>query len=329
MRHSKKLLILVVLALSLTSCSQSVSEVVDATQQVQEETTVVPTMTSTPTLTATPMPTEVPFVLDLDCGEFFCQQTWHGWLMRPFSEEYILRNDLTYPYASTMGDTLPPHHGVEFLNEFGTPVNAAQNGIVVFAGSDDLTVVGPYTSYYGNVAILLHTDLYDGHDVYTLYGHLSEILVTEGQEVAVGQTIGVVGFSGIATGPHLHFEVRLDENTYSASVNPMMWFAPLSDSTGGSTATLAGAIISHYGTPMHQFALTLERLDDEGNVIDASYPMTYYVEGTNSFPGLNENFVIPDLPPGNYKLSFIYNQLLVYFFALEAGTVGYINLLMQ
>ena len=210
-----------------------------------------------------------------------------------------------------------------------TPVLAARNGTVVFAGSDDLALNGPYTSFYGNVVILLHSDIYEGHDLYTLYGHLSEISVAEGDEVSLGQTIGKVGSSGAADGPHLHFEVRLDENTYAATVNPMLWFAPVTDPVIGETGTLAGLIVNRYGTPLDRFTLSLELLDANGEVAETYYPMTYYPAGVNGFPGLMENFVMPDLPPGDYRLAFINGSYYEIFLTLQPGSLGFINLQMD
>lgn len=337
MRVPLKLFLSVALVVFLSGCVQaevpleqtetSIStSVVVSTQSTSEEATAVSESTTTATMTITPTPTEDPFPPDLACGNVFCQQTWLGLLVRPFSTADVLRIDLTYPYASTKNDTMDPHHGVEFPNGYGTPVLAAQTGTVVYAGSDALTVIGPYTSFYGNVVILLHQGIYESRDLYTVYGHLSEITVAEGDQVFVGQKIGEVGATGAADGPHLHFEVRLDENSYIATTNPMLWFAPLRDSEIGLTSTLAGSIVNRYGTPLDRFTISLELLDENGNVVETYYPITYYPAGANGFPTLNENFVMPDLPPGDYRLAFVYNTLQEYYFTLLPGALGYFNL---
>ena len=337
MRLPLKLFLSVVLLVFLSGCippdAQSLQSEVSATntEVVSTPTSIItatetPAPTATSTITVTPTPTTEPFPPNLDCGEIICQQNWRGLLVRPFSSEYILTIDPSYPYASTRNNTMDPHHGVEFPNGYGTPVLAARDGVVVFAGSDDLTLIGPYTAFYGNVVILRHSDLYEGHELYTLYGHLSEILVAEGDRVTLGQTIGAVGSSGAADGPHLHFEVRLDENTYAASTNPMLWFAPLTDSDTGATGTLAGLIVDRYGTPLDRFTLSLEQLDNSGGVIETYYPVTYYPAGVNGFPGLDENFVMPDLPAGDYRLAFIYGSYYEIFITLQPGSLGFINL---
>ncbi|MDK2882239.1 MAG: hypothetical protein PWP12_143 [Bacillota bacterium] len=85
------------------------------------------------------------------------------------------------------------HGGVDIAAPTGTPVRAADSGRVIFAG---------WKGGYGKCVILEH-----GNGSATLYGHLSQIMVKEGQKVTQGQTIGLVGSTGKSTGPHLHFEI--------------------------------------------------------------------------------------------------------------------------
>ena len=88
-----------------------------------------------------------------------------------------------------------PHGGVDFAVSTGTPVMAANDGVVVGTPYD--------ADGFGNYVQIQHKD---GHSSY--YGHLSSKGVSEGQEVTAGQVVGVSGNSGNSTGPHLHFEVR-------------------------------------------------------------------------------------------------------------------------
>jgi murein DD-endopeptidase MepM/ murein hydrolase activator NlpD len=88
------------------------------------------------------------------------------------------------------------HHGVDILAPEGTPVRAAQSGFVFYAGDK--------WKGYGNAVALDH-----GERITTLYGHLREIHVKSGDAVPAGTTIGTVGKTGNATTPHLHFEVRV------------------------------------------------------------------------------------------------------------------------
>jgi murein DD-endopeptidase MepM/ murein hydrolase activator NlpD len=88
------------------------------------------------------------------------------------------------------------HHGADYRGKSGTPVVASGAGTVIFAGRQ---------GGYGNVVYIDH-----GGGVVTRYGHLRRIETRKGAVVAAGDRIGQVGKTGRATGPHLHFEVRLD-----------------------------------------------------------------------------------------------------------------------
>lgn len=88
------------------------------------------------------------------------------------------------------------HEGIDWSAPPGTPVFASGDGIVVFAGWDGA---------YGNVVRIAHAA---GKE--TTYAHLSSIRVSVGAVVVQGQTIGAVGSTGNATGPHLHYEVRIE-----------------------------------------------------------------------------------------------------------------------
>ena len=90
------------------------------------------------------------------------------------------------------------HKGIDLAAIIGTEFRAARDGIVVYSGR---------MQGYGNVIFVRHKDNY-----ITVYGHNKQNLVKNGDIVRQGQTIGLVGRTGIATGPHLHFEVRkMDE----------------------------------------------------------------------------------------------------------------------
>jgi murein DD-endopeptidase MepM/ murein hydrolase activator NlpD len=100
------------------------------------------------------------------------------------------------------------HEGIDIGAAQGTPIRAAASGTVTFAGQ---------MSGYGNVVILSHTG-----GLQTRYAHQSAMSVTAGQTVAAGEVIGVVGATGEATGPHLHFEVRLN----GVAVDPAPYLHP-------------------------------------------------------------------------------------------------------
>lgn len=101
------------------------------------------------------------------------------------------------------------HTGTDFSAPTGTSVYAADGGRVIFAG---------WRGGYGKVIIINHGER-GGVNFTTLYGHLSAINIGNGQGIAKGQMIGRVGTTGYSTGPHLHFEVRIN----GSPVNPMSY----------------------------------------------------------------------------------------------------------
>lgn len=92
--------------------------------------------------------------------------------------------------------SLAMHSGIDFRAEQGTPVRAGGSGEVVLA---------EYSGGYGNMVEIDH-----GHGITTRYAHLSHIAVSEGQKVSHGSIIGRVGSTGRSTGPHLHYETRIE-----------------------------------------------------------------------------------------------------------------------
>jgi murein DD-endopeptidase MepM/ murein hydrolase activator NlpD len=88
------------------------------------------------------------------------------------------------------------HEGIDFVADIGTPVVAAAGGVVIWADKHP---------QYGNLVEIDH-----GNDFTTRYAHLSKILIKDGQVVKRGQNIALSGNTGRSTGPHLHFEVRLN-----------------------------------------------------------------------------------------------------------------------
>lgn len=100
------------------------------------------------------------------------------------------------------------HNGVDIAVNAGAPILAAKAGRVISAS---------YHYSMGNHVILDH-----GNGVYTIYMHSSKLLVSVGQDVARGQTVALVGSTGMSTGPHLHFSVKLN----GQYVNPLNYVSP-------------------------------------------------------------------------------------------------------
>jgi murein DD-endopeptidase MepM/ murein hydrolase activator NlpD len=122
---------------------------------------------------------------------------------------------LVWPVLAPVGDRFGPrgngfHTGIDLLAPRGTPVMSAGPGTVTWAGRR--------AGGWGRLVVVRHPD-----GVRTLYAHLASIDVRVGDEVSGGAILGRVGSSGNATGPHLHFEVRVD----GAAIDPLGALVPL------------------------------------------------------------------------------------------------------
>jgi murein DD-endopeptidase MepM/ murein hydrolase activator NlpD len=117
-----------------------------------------------------------------------------GWVTSPFGNR-------TSPFSGI----LKFHEGIDIAAQTGTPVTAPADGVVVRAG---------FSTGYGNVVEISH-----GYGIMTLYGHNSRLNVKAGQRVKRGDVISYVGDTGSSTGPHLHYEVRLN----GLPVNPVRY----------------------------------------------------------------------------------------------------------
>lgn len=130
-----------------------------------------------------------------------------GTVNNPSSESFIRPG--YGPVTDDFGPRINPvtgaagyHRGVDFADPYGAPVYASKSGVVAYSG---------WMSDYGNVIIIDH-----GSGVQTLYAHNSQLLVSNGQAVSQGEVIAYVGSTGMSTGPHIHFEIRIN----GQAVNP-------------------------------------------------------------------------------------------------------------
>ena len=110
------------------------------------------------------------------------------------------------------------HCGVDISASYGQAVIATADGVVMFAD---------FMGGYGREVTIDH-----GHDISTRYGHLANFAVISGQQVHRGDIIGYVGLSGRSTGPHLHYEVRINDTP----VNPHKYLRVTMAHTGGFAA---------------------------------------------------------------------------------------------
>ncbi|MBQ7128961.1 MAG: DUF3450 family protein [Clostridia bacterium] len=124
---------------------------------------------------------------------------------------YYISSGFGYRYHPTMHYN-KLHGGVDITGggAYGTPILATASGTVILAS---------YNGSYGNCVMIDH-GIYQGSSLISLYGHCSSLAVGSGQSVKQGQVIAYVGSTGRSTGPHLHFEMRVNGNR----VNPLNYF---------------------------------------------------------------------------------------------------------
>jgi murein DD-endopeptidase MepM/ murein hydrolase activator NlpD len=149
------------------------------------------------------------------------------------------------------------------------------------------------------MVLLQHNQTYRDQPVYTLYGHLATVLVAEGQKLQAGEELGVVGGTGVALGPHLHFEVRVGGTDYESTRNPEMWITPFP-----RWGTLAGRVLDSAGNYVPGVTVDLrsiELLDDSLDPV-VRFVTTYASETVNGDDEFQENFVVGDLPAGAYSV---------------------------
>ena len=127
---------------------------------------------------------------------------WDGDFQLPMASE------ITSPFGNKRlfnGQLKSYHNGVDFRAPIGTPVFAANSGVVQMAEN---------LFYSGNVVIIDH-----GNKIFTIYAHLSKIAVNAGQQIKKGQQLGLTGATGRVSGPHLHWGVKVN----GAAVNPIQF----------------------------------------------------------------------------------------------------------
>jgi murein DD-endopeptidase MepM/ murein hydrolase activator NlpD len=265
---------------------------------------------ATATPTSAPLPTAAPVVLAPGRPWSTFQpaaEATHFWVGRPHPA--FVANQIaapSYQFGSTGGGRYRPHHGMDIANTFGTPVRAATIGEVVHAGLDDPDVLGPYPNFYGN-AVVIRLDrrlqVAGGEmDVFLLYGHLSDVSVQKGQRVQPDDIVGTVGMTGIAIGPHLHVEMRVGANIYTASVNPYLWVEP-----PPGNGAVAVRLLTADGRTWPRARVTLARF--EGNLAAWARVLEIYPddESINPDPAFGENGAMEAVPEGVYYLVAVLN----------------------
>ena len=230
----------------------------------------------------------------------------HNIFHRPIelSDDFVHWVDRSYTYGGTQLQARAVHLGVEFVNPRDTPVYASKAGVVVYAGDDSTTLLGPQHDYYGNVVVLSHNvGSLAGRQVFSLYGHLEAVEVEAGQIVDDLDRIGRIGSSGVAIGPHLHYEIRVDDPfDFRLTRNPELWLQHYVD-----RGMIVGAIKNETGEPVYGRRIAVRSDETSRDVF------SYGSDIVNADPVWEENFAVGDLPADSYDL----------FVLSDSGAVAY------
>ncbi len=226
----------------------------------------------------------------------------HFYFAAPIAAAYPGEPEWDYPYGGVFFGPNIIHTGVDLPAPRGTDVLAAGPGTVVWAG------VGLYTGSsdslndpYGIAVAIRHDFGYQDQQLYTIYAHMEEVDVTVGQWVNTGATIGLVGSTGNTTGPHLHFEVRLGENSFYSTRNPVLWMAPPQ-----GYGILVGRVTADHGVTLKNHLIEVTNLQTQ----KTWKVYTYASDATiHSDAYYNENVALGDLPAGVYEVNIIFDGM--------------------
>ncbi|MGB8981142.1 MAG: M23 family metallopeptidase [Anaerolineales bacterium] len=241
----------------------------------------------------------------------------HFYFARPIAADNVNWPLAEYRYGGVFFAPNIVHTGVDIDAGEGTPILAAGPGTVVSADWGLYTEApGNISDPYGQAVVVRHDFGYKGQVLHTVYAHMSKIIAVVGQHVETGDVLGLVGDTGATTGPHLHFEVRLGDNSFYRTYNPELWMAPPQ-----GWGILVGRITDRKGELLNQFLVEVRPMPSE---VPLRKVLTYAVGAVNADPYYQENLVLSDLPAGLYKLVFEYkDRRLQYWADVYPGQVTY------
>lgn len=225
----------------------------------------------------------------------------HFYFARPIAADNVNWPLAEYRYGGVFFAPNIVHTGVDIDAIEGAPILAAGPGTVVSADWGLFSEVpGNVSDPYGMAVVIKHDFGYNDQVLYTVYAHMSEIIAVKGQHVETGDVLGLVGDTGATTGPHLHFEVRVGDNTFYRTYNPELWMAPPQ-----GWGILVGRLTDDKNNLLYQFPVDVRPMPSE---VPLRKVITYAEGPANSDPYYQENLVLSDLPAGLYKVAFEYEE---------------------
>jgi murein DD-endopeptidase MepM/ murein hydrolase activator NlpD len=221
----------------------------------------------------------------------------HYYFIRPIAADEVNWPLADYRYGGIFFGPDVVHTGIDIPNPKGTPVLAAGSGKVVTAGYGLYYGGNDINDPYGLAVTIQHDFGYENRQLTTVYAHMESITVTPGQWVKAGDQIGTIGTTGFTTGPHLHFEVRIDTNNFFSTRNPELWLVPPQ-----GWGVLVCRFMNTNGSLLTKQTVFVKNIETNQNwdVI------TYGKHTVNEDEYYHENMVLSDLPAGIYTLTINY-----------------------
>lgn len=167
--------------------------------------------------------------------------------------------------------------------------------------------------------MIRHSFGHNGALLYTVYAHLDRVDVKRDQYVEAGELIGLSGETGITSGPHLHFEIRMDEegNGFFSTRNPELWLVPPQ-----GWGVLAGRVMNTGGRKVEGQLVIVRPPGGEQFWRANSYHYGYIYPD----PYYQENLVISDLPAGKYEIVINYlSRIYTHEIEIYPGLVSYFS----
>ena len=225
----------------------------------------------------------------------------HFYFSKPIANEdyWLLIPSQRYGVIQEAGELQNEHLGVDIGAHPATRVYAAAEGEVIWADYGLLYNSPNYIEDpYGISIVIRHDFGFEGQRLYTIYAHLSETKVKKGDLVQRGDVIGLSGMTGLTTGPHLHFEVRLGGNTIYFTRNPELWIVPPE-----GYGVLVGRVASKTDAVLLNRVIEVTNLDTGKKWTSTTYASEFKLLPDDYY---RENFVLGDLPAGHYEIAIPY-----------------------
>lgn len=288
--------------------------------------------TDTPRVPATPKPTVEALTFDFPTQGPLPKIAWrpplypvpwallekdHFYFQRPIAANEINWPVANYRYGGMFFEPAFVHTGIDIDAPLNTPVLAAADGKVIWAGTGLLSGVEGASDGYGIAVAIKHDFGFNGKRLYSVYAHMSGLTVVDNQVVKAGDQIGIVGNTGHTTGPHLHFEVRLGTNIFDNTRNPELWIAPPQ-----GWGVLAARIMDKHGKTLKHVPLHVVSYDTDHQWEVRTYGGTT----VNEDDQYKENLVLSDLPQGKYKIWIDFGDTPQYYkFDIHPGAITFLT----